>query len=187
MTWILAAFTAVLCHAHTINYSQESYDDAKKAPSFIKFGMASTKVGILTTHFDGYARKFSVNYELEANAVKTARITIPIEQMDTDVDGRNETMRNDCFNFKKFPDITVLVADPIPIDGNEHGIPAIINLRGNTRPILLKVKAERKDHKLQADISGSISLKDLDIPDPSIFVAKLRDQVELKARLEAAE
>lgn len=185
MIWL--AFLLSLAHGHTVNISHGSFNEAKGSNNFIKFEMASTKVGLFTTNFDGFARRFSINYELEGNAIKTARITVPIEHLDTDVDGRNDKMKNDCLNFKKFPDITILVADPIPIDGNEHGIPAIINLRGNTKPILLKVKAERKDHKLKAEINGELSLKELDIPDPSIFVASVRDKVDLKARLEAAE
>jgi polyisoprenoid-binding protein YceI len=185
MIWFAALLS--LAQAHTINFAHGNFAEAKSSRNFIKFEMAATKIGILTTPFDGFARKFSINYEMEGNAIKTARLTIPIEHLDTDVDGRNEKMKNDCLNYKKFPDITILVADPIPVDGKEHSIPAIINLRGVTKPILLTMKAERKSHKLTAEINGSISLKDLEIPDPSIFIASVRDQVGLKARLEAAE
>jgi len=173
--------------AHTINYSFSSFDEAKTSPNFIQFKMASTKVGLFTSHFDGYAKKFSINYELEGGSVKTARITLPIEQFDTDDDGRNETMRGDCLNAKKFPDVTILIADPIPLDGKEHPITAIMNLRGYDKPILINVKAVRDGRKIKAEITGQISLKNLEIPDPSILVAKLRDQIDLKAQLEASE
>ena len=149
--------------------------------------MASTKIGLITTSFVGYAKKFSINYELEGKMVKTARITLSIDHFDTDSDGRNETLKTDCFNYKKFPEIMILVTDPIPIDGKEHSIPAIMNLRGTDKPILVKVKAQRDGRKMTADITGIVSLANLEIPDPSILVAKVHDQVELKAHLEASE
>ncbi len=180
-------FACATASAHTVNYSFESLEEAKKSASFIKFEMSNTKIGFLTSSFDGFAKKFSVNYELEGAMVKTARITLSIDHLDTDSDGRNETMKTDCFNYKKFPDITILVADPIPIDGKEHSIPAIMNLRGTDKPIQVTVKAQRDGRKMTADISGIVSLKELDIPDPSILVAKIRDKVELKAHLEASE
>lgn len=187
MRFLLLLLLPIGASAHTVNYSFANYDEAKKAPNYIKFMMASTKVGLFTTHFEGFAKKYSINYELDGNSVKTARITLPIDQFDTDIGGRNDKMWNECFNYKKFPEITILIADPIPIDGQEHAIPAIINLRGTDKPILVKIKATRQDRRILAEVSGQISLKELEIPDPSILVAKVRDQVDLKAHLEASE
>lgn len=181
------ALCSAQAQAHTINYSFGSFDEANTAPNFIEFKMASTKLGLFTSHFNGFARKFSINYELEGQNVKTARITLPIEHFDTDDDGRNQTVRGDCLNVKKFPEVTVLIADPIPLDGQERTVPAIMNLRGYDKPITIRIRAVREGRKIVAEINGQFSMRELDIPDPSMVVAKLRDQIDLKARLEASE
>lgn len=149
--------------------------------------MASTKVGVITTSFQGYVKKFSLNYVLEGDKVKFAKLTLPVEQMDTDVEGRNSKMWELCLDYRKHPEIVLTLTETVPIDGQSHSVPATITLRGSDRPIVLNVTARRDGRKIVAQIDGNLSLKELEIPDPSIFVAKVRDRVELKAQLEASD
>jgi polyisoprenoid-binding protein YceI len=149
--------------------------------------MASTKVGLVTTSFHGYVKKFSLNYVLEGDKVKFAKLSLPVEQMDTDSEGRNSKMREQCLDYRKHPEIVLTLTETLPIDGQIHSVPATISLRGADRPIVLNVKARRDGRKILAEIDGALSLKELEVPDPSIFVARVRDRVDLKASLEASD
>lgn len=169
--------------AESYDYSSTNYSDAKKSESYLKFEMASTKVGLFTTHFTGYAKKFSVSGNKKQNLVSDATVEFNVDQLDTDTDGRNEKMWNHCLDISHHPKVSIKLKESISIDGVERSIPAIINLRGEDHAIQLVVKATKEENKLLVDIKGELSIKELNIPDPSIAIASVRDAIDISAHI----
>lgn len=63
LCFLLAGAVPLISKAETYNFYSSNYEEAKKAESNIKFDMASTKLGIFTTHFTGFVKKFSLSGE----------------------------------------------------------------------------------------------------------------------------
>ena len=101
--------------------------------------------------------------------------------MDTDNNSRNEKMHDLCFSSATFPVISVELGD-IP-----YGVSTLngkISLRGKEYPILVNVDVSRIQEKVIVKFKSEVSLKKLNIPDPSIFIASVRDLVELSGSVE---
>jgi len=71
-----------LSRAESYNFSSENYEEAKKAESNIKFDMASTKVGLFTSHFTGFVKKFSVSGEKHGNSIHNTSIEFVVKELE---------------------------------------------------------------------------------------------------------
>lgn len=169
-----------LSRAESYNFTSENYEEAKKAESNIKFDMASTKVGLFTSHFTGFVKKFSVSGDKNGNSIHNAAIEFDVKELDTDIDGRNEKMWDLCLDASNHPKVQIKLSQPIEIGAEEREIPGIINVRGQDYPLTLKIKV---DSNMIVDIKGQISIKELKIPDPSIAIASVRDSIDISAHL----
>ena len=164
--------------AESYNYSFTSYEDAKKADSYIKFDMASTKVGLFTSHFTGYVKKFSISGNKKDNSITDGVVEFEVKELDTDIDGRNEKMWDQCLDASHNPKIQIKLSQKIEIGAGRKEIAGTINLRGEDHPVALSVEV---GSDMTADIKGQISIKALKIPDPSIAIASVRDAIDLSA------
>jgi len=142
--------------------------------------MASKKVGLFTSHFTGFVKKFSVSGDKNGNSIHNAVVEFDVKELDTDIDGRNEKMWDLCLDASHHPKVQIKLSQPIEIGAEEKEIPGTINLRGQDYPITLKVKV---DSNMVVDIKGQISIKELKIPDPSIAIASVRDSIDISAHL----
>ena len=107
-----------------------------------------------------------------------------MNDLDTDVDSRNEKMWNYCLDSKNNSRIRITVLDNIALNGETQTHSATLFIRGKEKPISLKIKAEQiSTGDLIIDLNGDLSLKALEIPDPSIVVASVKDEIKLESHL----
>ncbi|MES2768820.1 MAG: YceI family protein [Bdellovibrionota bacterium] len=171
-------FSPIVSKSESYNFSSSNYEDAKKADSYIKFDMASTKVGIFTSHFTGYVKKFSISGNKKNNFISDAIVEFDVKELDTDIDSRNEKMWDQCLDASHNPKIQIKLSQKIEIGGPRKDIAGVINVRGEDHPLTLSVEV---NSDMIADIKGQVSIKDLKIPDPSIAIASVRDTIDISA------
>ncbi|WP_419172445.1 YceI family protein [Halobacteriovorax sp.] len=178
---ILIGFMTILffqsLYAKELSLNYNDYDSAHSGDKKIIFHMESTKAGLITTSFDGVVKEGSIVYKEEKGQYRDVVIRIKAMSLDTDNDARNEKMYEETLAVKKYPEIIVSLNGPIKF--NQENI-AIIKIRGQEYPI--KIFMRESHNEKQTLISGhsNVSIKALKIPDPSIWIASVRDLVEIK-------
>lgn len=188
MSTILFLFILLPLHAQAVQqeFQSASYDEAAKAANYLRFNMASTKMGLLTTHFTGYVKNFLVRGEFNEKEVRSgAQIEFKVADLDTDVSGRNEKMWNKCLDEKNNPLIRVTLNEAVAFNKESAPIKATLQLRGQEKPISVFVKASLSESGITVDLSSELSIKELGIPDPSILVASVKDKIEIKGHFTA--
>ena len=164
----------------TKSYKFGSYEDAKKSNEFIKFDMDSTKLGIITTTFSGFVKDFTISANKERSVLKDLKVVFEVKKMDTDIDARNEKMWNLCLDHKNFSNIIVSFKSEIQRENSEFmAIPATINIRGTEKDFLVNIKTHKENNKVILQGNALVKLSELNIPDPSIFVASVSDLVKI--------
>ncbi len=160
-------------------YKFKNYEEAKKAEDFIRFAGSSTKFGLITTGFDGYAKDFKVNYDLTGNQLSGLDVIVVASELDTDVNSRNEKMVKDILNKEKFPAINVKIPEKVLLTEGEQTISMQFTVKDKqvTKPV--KVKVENVAGRFHITGSADLGIKELSLPDPSIAIAKVRDEIEL--------
>jgi polyisoprenoid-binding protein YceI len=166
--------------AETQSFSNVSYKEAKQAESFIRFDMASTKLGLVTTSFDGYVKQFNLQGAIDQEKlISGASIEFAVKELDTDTGARNEKMWDHCLDMKNHPTIRIVLKNEVHIGRDSETIPATIFLRGTEKPVSLSAKATKTAQGVVFDFSGNFSIKELGIPDPSILIASVRDSIKV--------
>jgi len=144
----------------------------------ISFESKSTKLGFITTSFGGRALSFKIQGKVNQVETKDVVVTIPVGGLSTDLSGRDDKMWNEILNKDKFPEIS-LRFPPIPHDFSGKKI-ANITILGQSYELPVELTTTNKDGKIIVNGSGSFSLKELKIPDPSIAIASVRDRFDFK-------
>ena len=170
-----------MVHAEVIikKFTAINYDAAKNSSTKLSFESKSTKLGLITSDFNGYAKAFSIAYELKKNILDQIKISINAKSFDTDSNSRNEKMNELCLESHKFPEIVGTIANSIDLDLKEQDINIDFMVKNQPRKMTVKFLSEKKVGSYKITILGSFSLKDWNIPDPSIAIAKVRDQFDL--------
>ncbi len=181
----IASLMTLGLHAKTVQYRYENFKQAKTAESFLHFEMKSVKAGLFTTKFTGVVKKFSAAGDATDEVIQAGSLVeFEVKYLDTDVDGRNEKMWEHCLDFKNHPKIKVTFSDAIPLDGESHTIRSTLTIRGKTKNASFNVKAKKKNDAFVVDLVGQLSIKDLEIPDPSIVIAYVKDQIQVSGHLQ---
>lgn len=182
---IIGFLIGSVSRADTKEFSFPNYDQASQATNFVRFDMASTKFGVLTTFFTGFIRNFKIDGTIKDTAiVPGASIEFLVTDLDTDVDGRNEKMWEDTLDSKQNPKVLLTLEKAVPLNQGSIDIPAVLKIRGQDHPLTLKVKASLTNGNLIVDILGEASIKALLLPDPSILIATVRDRIDIKSHFE---
>lgn len=171
LSFKVLAFDQVIRHE---NYEQAGAD-AKNGS--IIFSSESTKFGLVTTSFDGRALEFKVQGALKKDQIENVVVTVPVRKITTDSEGRDEKMWDEILEEKTYQSITV--SFPIIKHGFEGNVEAQIMVKGRSYPITLFLKTLLKEGKLHVEGKGEFFLKKLNVPDPSIAIAKVRDRFDL--------
>jgi methyltransferase len=170
--------------ATEVIYHVDSYKEALESRNYIKFEGESTKFGFVTTGFDGYAKDIKIDYEFSGETVKRFNLSIPVKGMDTDLDSRNEKMFNEIFNMGKFPEIIVKCSENLLLKEGEQTIDMFFTVREKVTKKEVKIITEKRGNKYFVSGETSLSIKELGLPDPSIVIAKVRDDIKLKFAVE---
>ncbi len=165
--------------AKTLTLQNSSYEIAEKSANFIRFDMKSTKIGLITTSFTGFVKNAKIDYEESPTAYKNIAVSFLGRDLDTNISGRNEKMWSLCLETEKHSQIVLKIPEISKVTA-PFKVAAEITVRGKTYPIQIEVgEVSEQIISGQADLS----LKGLDIPDPSILVAKVKDLIQIRFHL----
>lgn len=154
-----------------------------KADCFIKFDMESTKAGFITTGFTGVVKKFNTVFNWNGEEFANTLLKINVKDMDTDNGSRDDKMNEQTFSSDQFPQLVVQIGGPLK-PGVHKNVEGLLTVRGKIKEIALNIEitvSEEKDYVIKG--SSQMSIKGLEIPDPSIFIASVRDRVDLSFQI----
>lgn len=181
LPFIFILFFAFLpLYAAEVNVHNSSYDEAKKNPNFLKFQSTSTKLGFITTSFDGYAKDFKVTYDEKEEMISHLEINFAVKSFDTDNKSRDEKMHNEIMDAEKFPNLKAIFSGQLHLMTGDQNINMTFTVKDKTisRPVLLNLV--KKDEKWYVTGKTKIGLQEMNLPDPSIAIAKVRDQFDIE-------
>ncbi len=164
-----------------------SFKEAQESTtSFLSFQIKSTKIGIFSSNVDGFVKKFKFksDFDNKTNQAKDTEITFNVEDLDTDSSGRNEKMHEHCLAKSVNPTITVKLMQLAVSTGEALPVDAVMNIRGKDKTVKLQVTINRKENHFLVEGSGETKFSELEIPDPSIAIAKVDDTIKLKFKFE---
>lgn len=176
---ILVLFISYSLSAKELNFHFKDYKEAKKAENFIRFEGESTKLGFITTSFDGYIKDFRVNYELVNNQLRGLTVNIATDSLDTDIDSRNEKMVKKILEGERYPLIKAEHSDQVNLIEGEQTIEMIFIIKGKkiSRPVNFLVEKKADGYLIKGNTS--IGFKEAELPDPSIAIATVNDTLKL--------
>jgi polyisoprenoid-binding protein YceI len=164
-------------------YRAVDYSHAASAPSYIRFHMVDTKLGLLTMSFDGYVKAFALIADVQGDQAEGVRLHFPVRALDTDVGLRNRKMFDYCLAADQHPTIQVALQGPVQLDGSTHSVPALLTVRGKGHPVQVQVSIAEQGGSFVVQGSTTLSLSSLEIPDPSIPIATVHDAFDVQFRL----
>ncbi|MBC7713447.1 MAG: YceI family protein [Rhizobacter sp.] len=176
----LLLFFATTLQANEINFHYNNYAEAKKSPDFVKFENTSTKLGMITTGFDGYSKDIKVQYTISGEQLTQLETSIPVASLDTDAESRDKKMHNDIMDAEKFPKILVSLPTPIALVPGEYTVDMIFTIKDKKikKPVKYSIKKSNGNYSVSG--SSTLGLTEAGLPDPSIFIAKVKDTFDLK-------
>lgn len=159
-----------------VNYSYRSFEEAKSSPTYFKFAGKSTKLGLITTNFEGYARESRLDFDSDSKLIKNITLTIKSSSLDTDNNSRDEKLREKCLQPEKYENIIVQIP-VLSLVENEQTVPGTMKVREKEVPLQITIKKSKDD-----EFSGETRFKisEAGIPDPSIAIAKVQDEIKIK-------
>jgi methyltransferase len=166
-----------------LNFSSPHYESAKNKESFFKFTGESTKLGFITTDFDGYAKVFKLQFSEGKEYLENILLTLESNQIDSDNGQRNEKMWNLCLEAKKYPTVEI-TAEKLDLSRENQEIDVVMKVRGENHKFKIFIK------KMSPTIfqgKGSFKLSEAKIPDPSIAIAKVKDEFKIQFQINLAE
>lgn len=183
--FILNLMLASALSAKTLEVHNADYKSASLNSQYIRFDLASWKMGLFKSTFKSYVLNFKLDYQQSQDHIQNGQVYFKVHDMNTDVDSRNDKMWQYCLNFDVYPDVVILFKKDISLKTPEiQDVPAMIKIRGQEYPIHLKLKANQQDSKIYIQGEALTSLKELGIPDPSIAIASLEDSVKIFFKVE---
>ncbi|WP_185903108.1 isoprenylcysteine carboxylmethyltransferase family protein [Bacteriovorax stolpii] len=167
-------------HAKEKVFQTPNYNEAKKNESFLKFQSTSTKLGLISTNFDGYAKDFKINYQLEQDHLKDLEVSVAVKSLDTDVGSRDDKMHNQIMDAEKYPELKASYTGPVELTEGTQTINMIFTIKDKkvSRPVTFTVS--KKDSKILVNGSAKLGLQEMGLPDPSIMIAKVRDLFDIE-------
>lgn len=167
-------------NAEEIHYQFKDYKEARQSENYIKFESTSTKFGIMTSTFDGYAKDIIIKYRLNGKVVEHLETIVDSKSLDTDVDSRNNKMFNSVLETDKYPQIKIVISEKITLSAGKSQVDMIFFIKDKQVTKKVDYVVEVKDGKYLIQGQTKLGLGELGLPDPSIVIAKVRDLFDLK-------
>ena len=176
-------FTIFPLHAYEMNIHASSYEEAKNNQNFLKFQSTSTKLGLITTSFDGYAKNFKVSYDEKGEVLSGLEVNLFVKSFDTDIKLRDEKIHTTIMEAEKFPILKAIFSGPIHLMPGDQNINMTFTIKDKniTRPVALHFI--QKEGKWLITGKTQIGLQEMGLPDPSIAIAKVRDLFDIEFSL----
>jgi hypothetical protein len=180
MKYILLLLLSFSALALQNKISSQTYDEAKAKTTQLEFMVTSTKVGIFTSYVYGYVKEFNYFAARAGNTLTNMKVEFSVNSMTTDHGDRDEKLHNLCMSSDKYPMLVMTIPGPLKL---EEGLPQ--ELEG-----VALIRGKQKTFKVQAVytkklvvLNSTWSLKEMEIPDPSIAVATLGDDIKIKVQI----
>lgn len=160
----------------------ENYKDAEKSSTYLKFVVESTKIGLFSSDVDGYvlAYTYEADFDSQNKILRNLKLKFRSSDMNTDHEDRDYKLHNLCMSSKKYPEVIITFTGPIFLkEKKQQKLNGKVLIRGKEKPFKAKVKSGLTDTRFELDINTIWSLKEMEIPDPSIAVAKLSDDIKI--------
>lgn len=170
---------AARADARTVRFHD---DGGRSSDDRLRFELESTKGGVIHSKVDGRVREFALGYDREGETVRNVRLTFAVNAMDTGNDRRDEKMKDFCLGVARFPAVEVAIPGPLPVDARGE-VPARIKVRGRWHPIRVRLEARPGESETVIEGRASVSLSAIGVPDPSIWIAHVRDRVDIAFRM----
>ncbi len=167
------------CYAFTLTRGETNFEQAAKSANFIRFQIDSKKLGLFSSSFEGYAKQFTVTAKVKGDTVEKATLVIPVKQISTDLYARDDQMWNFCFEEKTYPEIKVEITNQVLAKGQEKLVPAKVTIRGKEKEVQVSLKNSSDSKKVRYEGTTHLSFSLLEIPDPSIGVASVKDAIDV--------
>lgn len=175
----LAVLFTTLLEAKEAHFDFDNFDKASKSSNYIRFDMESTKAGIVTTSFNGFVKKYKINYDIKEKTLSNISVSFKGNHLDTDNESRNKKMYNKCLDTTNYPEIIVKLSESVKLEENKK-YKGIIIIRGKSKPIEIDLQTKLVGNQFKVSGSSVVKISELEIPDPSIWIASVRDEIELK-------
>lgn len=166
-----------------VNFS--SFEEAAKA-AHLTWIVESTKVGLFSSDVSGYVLnyRYQADYDEDNKILRNMVLSFPISAMNSDSESRDEKLHKLCMGAPDFKEIVVTIAGPIFLkDYKRRNYSGIVNIRGKNKDFVISFKPTFEQQHFTLRGESEWSLKKMEIPDPSIAVAKLSDEIRLKISL----
>lgn len=173
-------FTIIPLHAAEISIHNSSYEEAQKNQNFLKFQSTSTKLGFITTSFDGYAKDFKVSYEKKDETLSHLEVNFMVKSFDTDNKSRDEKMHTEIMDAEKFPNLKAAFPGQLHLTPGNQNITMTFTVKDKSisRPVALNLI--QKNGLWFVTGKTQVGLQEMNLPDPSIAIAKVRDLFDIE-------
>lgn len=187
--FFLVLFTYVLtsqvyCAEIVHSYIHKNYSSAEKSQSFLKFIGQSKKLGFISASFTGHAKKFFIKAKFQDGVFSQVEVSFPVLEIDTDNSIRNDKMHQETLGYlekKSFSHkIQVFLESPIKAGTGQREVPAMMVIRGKQKKISVNLEVKKRGDEYLVSGESSLSIKFLELPDPSIAVATVLDTITVK-------
>lgn len=181
MTWSIFIQSPLCAEEISGEGSFPTFEEAEKS-AHLTWIVESTKVGLFSSDVYGYVLnyKYTGEHNKKDQTLNNLVLSFPIEAMNSDSESRDEKLHTLCMGRPTYNEIKVVI--PGPIDLQEEGelfYKGKVMIRGKEKPFSLRASAKIESGKLIFKGRSTWSLKKMEIPDPSIAVAKLSDDIRI--------
>lgn len=188
LIYALITFSLINFTIEAQPFKTENFDTAKKDKQYLKFTGTSTKFGFVSTDFDGYAKEFNTAFTTENQGGKKILSTIKVEiqaaSLDTDNSSRDEKLHTKCLNTETYKTIIAELNEKVELkETTEQKTNLKLTIRNNTISIPAIYSIKQLPEGYEISFTTQFSFKDVEIPDPSIAIAKLQDVIKLSGKL----
>lgn len=169
------------------HFEYKDWDQAENAQNRLQFVVESVKAGFIASDVDGYAKKFSYSADFDQKKLilKRIRMVIEVNSMDTDNQSRDEKLHNLCMSYKDFPRLELGLDEEISIKNPQtQTYQGWVNIRGKKKKFSIELTSKLEEGILSIEGKSEWSLKEMEIPDPSIFIAKLSDSIRIHIKIQ---
>jgi hypothetical protein len=146
----------------------------------------STKVGLFSSDVYGYVLNYEYRGDLDekTGVLKNLTLSFPILAMNSDSESRDTKLHTLCMGSPTYDKIKVVLPGPISVKEQRKRVyQGQAYIRGKVKPFTIKAMAQisEADGKKVLHFKGKSiwSLQKMEIPDPSIAVAKLSDAIRI--------
>ena len=169
-------------------FEYKNFVEAKKSKNRLQFIVESTKAGLFSSDVDGYVKSYSYSADLdEKNQIlRNMKIIIKTISMDSDNESRDNKLHNLCLSHQSYPSIEVSLNGPFFLKSSRsQKLKGIVKIRGKEKDFEIELSSQSEKNRIIVSGKSTWSLKKMEIPDPSILVAKLSDDIRINILIDS--